>query len=399
LLLHPEAVFRVELGEGPRESDGRVMLAPLELAQSIAFALTDRGPDAALLKAMRGGRLATSEDVLREINRILDEPRTEKPRILRFFQEYFGYTAATLVFKDKPLLSYPFELVDETDRLVLFVLEADKNVLAELLTTNKVFLHYENQKAYGTDYKRRDGKTGPRVSAYDFSVAPQPYALPPEERAGILTQPSWLVAHSTNVDNHAIRRGKWVHERLLGGVIPDTPITVDARLPEETETTLRERMRVTREPLCWKCHERMDPLGLAFEMYDHYGRYRTEEPVTAIVYDANLKKDRKQEVRKPVDATGAVIGTGVAELDGPVGNAVELMHKLARSERVEQVFVRHAFRYWMGRNETLADAGTLQAAHRAYRDSEGSMKALIRSLLTSDSFLYRLPPESSPAGR
>ncbi|MGB1130639.1 MAG: hypothetical protein ACPG4K_11365 [Haloferula sp.] len=34
-------------------------------------------------------------------------------------------------------------------------------------------------------------------------------------------------------------------------------------------------------------------------------------------------------------------------------------------------------------------APVLQQAHRAYRDSGGSMKALILSLLTSDAFLYR----------
>jgi hypothetical protein len=66
-----------------------------------------------------------------------------------------------------------------------------------------------------------------------------------------------------------------------------------------------------------------------------------------------------------------------------------MIQKLAESERVEQVFVRHAFRFWMGRNETLNDAPILQAAHRAYRASGGSMKALITALVTSDAFLYR----------
>jgi hypothetical protein len=60
---------------------------------------------------------------------------------------------------------------------------------------------------------------------------------------------------------------------------------------------------------------------------------------------------------------------------------------------VEQVFVRHAFRYWMGRNETINDAPTLKAAHKAYQKNGGSMKALIISLLTSDSFLYRKPAQ------
>jgi len=66
-----------------------------------------------------------------------------------------------------------------------------------------------------------------------------------------------------------------------------------------------------------------------------------------------------------------------------------MIHKIAESERAEQVFVRHAFRFWMGRNETLNDAPVLQDAHRAYKKSGGSMKAMIVSLLTSDAFLYR----------
>ena len=43
----------------------------------------------------------------------------------------------------------------------------------------------------------------------------------------------------------------------------------------------------------------------------------------------------------------------------------------------------------MGRNETINDAPVLQAAHRAYKENDGSMKALLVSLLTSDAFIYR----------
>ena len=195
--------------------------------------------------------------------------------------------------------------------------------------------------------------------------------VPEGQRLGILTHPSWLVSHSDAMDNHAIHRGIWVRERLLGGGIPDVPITVDAQLPDEPGTTLRERMRVTREKYCWSCHEKMDPLGLPFEMYNHAGIYRTTE------------------FEKPVDAKGKIIDSGDPSLDGPVANALEMIDKLANSERVEQVFVRHAFRFWMGRNETLHDRPVLQAAHKAYRESGGSMKALILSLVTSDAFLFR----------
>ncbi|MBL6706426.1 MAG: DUF1585 domain-containing protein, partial [Planctomycetaceae bacterium] len=98
---------------------------------------------------------------------------------------------------------------------------------------------------------------------------------------------------------------------------------------------------------------------------------------------------RNTELDKPVDTAGEIIDSGDPALDGKVENALELIDKLAHSKRVEQVFVRHAFRFWMGRNETLNDAPVLQDAYRAYKDNGGSMKALITSLVTSDAFLYR----------
>lgn len=68
---------------------------------------------------------------------------------------------------------------------------------------------------------------------------------------------------------------------------------------------------------------------------------------------------------------------------------MEMINKLAGSERVKQAFVRHAFRFGIGRNETLNDAPVLQQAYHAYKENGGSMSALITSLLTSDAFLYR----------
>jgi len=53
------------------------------------------------------------------------------------------------------------------------------------------------------------------------------------------------------------------------------------------------------------------------------------------------------------------------------------------------MFVRHVFRFWMGRNETINDAPILQDVYKAYRDSGGSMKGVLISLVTSDTFLYR----------
>ncbi len=423
VFLLPEAVFRWEVGQGQADADGRVRLAPREIAFALAFALTDKRPENWLLEAADKGKLDTRAGVAATVRKMLDNPKLDKPRILRFFREYFQYDQATRIFKDKKDNGDhdPRMLVEDTDRLVEYILEQDKDVLAELLTTSKSFVAYkvaddlkkkraealakfEREKRKNPEkYKNKEPKLPGRsiYESYNLSDFPdtQPVELPADQRAGILTQPSWLVAWSKSDANDAIHRGKWVRERLLGGVVPDIPITVDAQLPEAPAKTLRQRMEVTRQEYCWQCHTYMNRLGLPLEMFDHFGRFRTEEQVL----DEEATQNNVDKKGKPlgpvfhgvpVDATGSLEHTGAASLAGDVNNALELMRKLAKSEKVEQVFVRHAFRYWMARNETLGDAASLQAAHKAYQQSGGSMKALIVSLLTSDSFLYRV---KSPA--
>jgi hypothetical protein len=62
---------------------------------------------------------------------------------------------------------------------------------------------------------------------------------------------------------------------------------------------------------------------------------------------------------------------------------------------VRQIFIRHVFRYFMGRNETPGDAVSLQEAEKAYLEKGGSFKALLVSLLSSESFLYRSVPTAT----
>ena len=478
VLCHPEVLYRIERPDGDVK---RGLMPQRHLARAIAFTLTDREPDAVLWQAAIEGKLTSGAEVRKQVERILNDPAIPKPRELGFFQEYFGYTTAPDIAKCTEVVNeyqlshnggcefqngYASRFVRDTDRLVEWVLESDKEVLRTLLTTRKSFwsgyapanyhrrlaalLEKKKQNAeraakegkpvdetrlneelkklteqakgefqgggsdgmwrdiYGvqrTDperhwanvvFERRGSPVlyaKPRTPSPDINdwLAGKPYDVHPEERMGILTQASWLVSMSSNFDNHAIHRGRWIRERLLGGRILEVPITVNAMLPDEPHHGLRDRMRVTREEYCWKCHKSVDPLGLPFEQYDHFGRYRTAE----IVVDKEKNKattGRRTMMNIPIDTTGAITDSGDPKLDGPVKGPFDLMEKLAQSERVEQVFVRHVFRYFLGRNETLADGPTLVAAHKAYLDSNGSFKSLLVSLLSSESFLYRITP-------
>lgn len=219
-----------------------------------------------------------------------------------------------------------------------------------------------------------------------------------DHRKGMLTHPAWLIAHAQNTETDPVIRGKWVREKLLAGTIPDIPITVEAVVPEDHEKTMRTRLaNVTEKEYCWRCHERMNPLGYTFEMYDDFGRFRTEESlehpdnlITKGPDKAAAHVDLRDTYKTlPVDARGVLAGTDDPALDGEVKDAIDLAGRLAKSRRVRQSIIRHAFRYFLGRNEFFSDSKTLIDAERAYLESEGSFDAVIVSLLTSDSFIYR----------
>lgn len=495
VLMEPDFLYRSEFGDEKLDEFGRTKLTPREASYAIAYALTDEVPDDALARAAKAGKLSSKEDYAREVTRILLDDKIEKPRLLRFFQDYFGYYNIYNVFKDeerfggaynphrvvaaKYIWRIPGKVSKEADTLVSSILKSDKDVLHQLLTTDKFFVQHNGNNAemaekakkaieiekterdvflalkntkkeedfievgkkfnYFTDKNGKpnttpihnrmqgfrllfgeDGKIGAdrhpapndgeatnhsvkmyNLDYFTWNYEPvQPIKI--ENRMGMLTHPAWLVSFSQNAHTDPVRRGKWIREKLLGGIIQDVPITVDAKVPEDPHRTLRERFTVTENKDCWSCHRRMNPLGNTFECYDDFGRFRKEEEIEYPENVIGKKKEvapdhngviKKHETltykSKPVDSRGALDGTGDKSLDGDVADARDLIARLAKSDRVRQTFVRNVFRYFMGRNEMLSDSKTLIDADTAYVQSGGSFKALVTSLLTSDSFMYR----------
>ncbi len=280
------------------------------------------------------------------------------------------------------------------------------SITARLDKGQKDAAPFDMYRGYGSDFM--PGENVGMLWGYSKDnwhwSATQPAKVP--NRKGMLTHPAWLIAHAFNTETDPVHRGKFVREKLLADTIPDVPITVDAQIPEDHNKTLRARLAMaTENKSCWHCHEKMNPLGNTFEMYDDFGRFRTEE---FLEYPEHLISKRPDEAKErnhlidlrdvyktlPVDPSGHLAGTGDTALDGELVGAVDLAERLSKSRRVRQSFIRHAFRYFMGRNEFLSDSKTLIDAEQAYMDTGGSFDAVIVSLLTSDSFIYRKPTEN-----
>ncbi|MEM7236106.1 MAG: DUF1592 domain-containing protein, partial [Planctomycetota bacterium] len=254
LLLSPEFVYRRELGLGEQLPDGRRKLSPNETAFALAYALTDSRPDNELREAVKNGKLSSEEDIAREVRRVLSADMSRfwaheltsvegyidscpNPRVLRFFREFFGYENVFNVFKDKERNHHhrPLFIFKDADLFVLSVLKEDRQVLKKLLTSDRYVVHYaspEQAKRRLDGFRKRKSKRetamlargitpalggyrgGHYFTTYGFEYetwnypTEQPFRVP--NRAGMLTHPAWLVAHSGNFDTDPIRRGKWI---------------------------------------------------------------------------------------------------------------------------------------------------------------------------------------------
>jgi hypothetical protein len=283
------------------------------------------------------------------------------------------------------------------DTLKLFKLSME-SIVARLGKGQKEASPFDLYRGYGYDFMPAYNVANfynIDLNNWDYQTT-QPAKV--ANRKGLLTSPAWLIAFAKNTETDPVHRGKWVREKLLAGTIPDVPISVDAVIPEDHNRTLRDRLAsATETTYCWKCHEGMNPLGYVFEGYDDFGRFRLQE---SLEYPDHLVKKNSdtptllsdtRDIYKTlsVNPKGVLKGSGDESLDGEVKDAIDLTERLAKSQRVRQSIIRHAFRYFMGRNEFLSDSKTLIDAEKAYIDNGGSFDAVIVSLLTSDSFIYR----------
>ncbi len=182
-------------------------------------------------------------------------------------------------------------MIRETELFFEAILREDRSIL-DLLDADFSFVNERLAKHYGIA-----GVTGPEFRRVK---------LPPN-RGGVLTQASILTLTSNPTRTSPVKRGKWVLDQILGTPPPPPPPDVPA-LPDDKQLTgsLRQVMEQHRaNAVCASCHQRMDPIGFAFENYDAIGAWRDK--------DGELRHRRLgRAAGRPV-----VPGAGRAEGDPP----------------------------------------------------------------------------------
>jgi len=249
----------------------------------------------------------------------------------------------------------------ETEMAFEHVVRNDRSLL-ELIDANYTFLNEKLAKHYGIE-----GVKGDQMRKVDLPSDSQ--------RGGILTQGTVLIITSNPDRTSPVKRGLYILENILGTPPPPPPANITpledaaaALKAKGTTPTLRESLVIHRkEALCSSCHNRMDPLGLAFENFNALGRWRDKE------------------LNQPIEAGGEL-------LSGETFKDVrELKRILVKDRRLDfyRCTAEKMLIYALGRGLQPTDLQTLDEIVVKLEAAQGRPSVLLNGIVESPAFQRR----------
>jgi hypothetical protein len=366
LLVAPEYLFRVETAEPDPEHPGQYRLDAYTKASRLSFLFWDTVPDPELLESARSGALHTQAGLHSQLLRLASSPRYEQGA-RAFFADVLQLDGFDNLIKDPAIYPKFSQAVadssrEQTLRTTIDLLITRKRDYRELFTSNDTYVNRYLASVYRV----------PFVSANEWA----PYQFPDSsERAGILTQASFLSLFAHPGTSSPTRRGIKIHEIFMCEMTPDPPADVDfSKVKDSKEGTVRGRLLDHMQNTgCTACHRRSDPPGLALEHFDGMGQLRTAENGVPIDVSAELNG------KKFVGARG-------------------LADFLREDPRVPACMVRDVFAYGVGRktddrDEDYLAAQAQQFAANGYRVPELMMQVAA----TPEFFKAAIPRGAKPA--
>ncbi|HEY2901362.1 MAG TPA: DUF1592 domain-containing protein [Polyangia bacterium] len=364
ILQSPNFLYRTEFGTGTA-TGGKMPLNDYEIASRLSYAIGNTMPDDTLFKAADSGQLHGADTVMAEAKRLFDSPAGQAT-ISDFYNQLMREVDPSTLMRDPTVVpaflpGMGLEMKQERELFAEEVILHQDGGLRELFTAPYTFVNSHLAPLYGV----------PAPSGSDWTKVP----LNPAERGGLYTQTGFLASTSYDKTTRPIIRGVHINRHVLCAAVPPPPPNVNTMLPTTTGNITNRQLfeQITSPAQCQACHPNMiNPLGFAFENYDVLGRYRTMEGTL------------------PIDASASYTFT-----DGPksFNGALELMKIISETSDAHDCYSRGLFGYIFARDivaDSAADKALLAAITRRSQES-ASIKSMVLDLVSTDSFLYRLP--------
>lgn len=336
-------------------AEGEGELDDYSLASRLAYFLWSSIPDEALLKAAHAGKLSDPEELNRQVDRMLADPKSER-FVSHFIRRWLGLDNIGEMPVSGDFKVYYRDNLEtamrrESESFFRHIL--DKNLPpSEFLTADYSFLNRELGMHYGIE--GLEGSHMRRVS------------MEGSGRRGLTSQALFLTASANGVDTSPVVRGIYVLEKVLGYTPPPPPPDVPELDPDITgATSLREELAKHREATsCAECHRKIDPLGFALENYDAIGSWRDD-------YHRGI----------PVDASGKLPSGD--QFQGP-DEFRDLM--AGRSDEFTRCLAEKLLTYSLGRELEFGDRAVVDHMLAQLEAENGGLKDLVKVVVVSASF-------------
>ncbi|MES2625989.1 MAG: DUF1592 domain-containing protein [Pseudomonadota bacterium] len=358
ILVDPMFVFRFEEEPENATDSKEYQINAYELASRLSFFIWSSIPDEELLATAASGALTDSDELDKQITRMLQDPKAES------LVENFA--AAWLNLKKLDSVnptSLDFDgslrvaMKRETELLLESVILGDRPVL-ELLTADYTFVNERLAEHYGI----------PNIRGSHFRKV----SLEGTGRHGLLGQGSILTITSAPNRTSPVIRGAWVMDHLLGSPPPPPPPGVEVNLdaevaPGAAPSTMRQRLEQHRvDPSCSACHNMMDPIGFALENFDSVGKFREQADGAA------------------VDTSGMFWdGSNIVGPDGLYGVL------MARSDLFVENFTEKLLTYALGRKVEYTDMPQVREVLNRAEAQDYRFNALVKEIALSTAFTHR----------
>jgi hypothetical protein len=345
ILQAPSFLYIQQVGQ-PDAGSGYRLLKPEELASRMAFFLTGKTPSLQLLDMAEAGGLAT-EAQIRELAQDLVQDPGARIAMAGFFDELLRTRDLSAAAKSAEVFpNFTPELGEfmrqETLLLVHDIVWNRDSDFRELFNASYTFVNDPLAELYGMQSPGQGNL---------FVQANWPAN---QNRAGYLSQASFLTHQSGARRNSPTKRGKYVQTQVLCNNIPPPDPTVDPVLPDDEGLTLKELLELhMQNPSCATCHALTDPVGFAFEHYNAIGEFRT------------------MDEGQPVEADGEVQGIG------EWNNARELADLLAADPRTSNCFIQNLIKGTLGHLPTDGEEPAVEELDATFGEGGYSVQALM----------------------
>jgi hypothetical protein len=355
VLQSPYFLYIIELGEPDPDNPAVRRLTPSELVTRMSFFLVNSTPSQALLDAAALGALDDEAGIRAVAAQLVAQPEA-RTALDAFYDEVYQLRNLATVPKSAELFPEFTPTARAAMRLETLLLISDvvwqRDADArEILNANYTFVNDELAAIYGF----------PAVGTSGLVKVTPPAD---QQRAGFLTQGSFLARASHAESTSATRRGAFVQDSLLCSPIPPpppgvNPDFVDDGVPKTAKQKLEQHQT---DESCASCHTLMDPIGFALEPFDAVGRHRTTD------------------LGMPIDATGDVVGLGA--FNGPAELAA-LVHDDPRSGTC---MMTKLYRHSIGHYEETGEMAAVDDLATKFAASGYSIKSLLVELCASPAF-------------